>query len=112
MRIISSPVSASPLEPVRAPDAAGNRTHRDQAPTAKSAASVNSASARTIPATTGERPPVLGNPAAVGAGVTAQKVFHAVYGGRPEASLTEANRAYTKTDELRFRDTPFNLRVI
>lgn len=111
MRIISSPVSAAPLQPVRAPDAAGNRTHRDQAPTA-AGVSRNSEAAHTVRVTTGDRPQVWNGRATVGAGVTAQKVFHAVYGDRPESSLTEANRAYTKTDELRFRETPFSLRVI
>lgn len=112
MRIISSPVSVAPLQPVRAPDAAGNRTHRDQTPSAGPATFKNSASARALPVTTGERAQELGNQATVEAGVTAQKVFHAIYGDRPESSLTDANRAYTKTDELRFRETPFSLRVI
>ena len=88
------------------------RVKHDQTPAAAAAASKNSAGARTFAATTGDRPQELGNQATVGAGVTAQKVFHAIYGDRPESSLTEANRAYTKTDELRFRETPFNLRVI
>ncbi|MGZ0247443.1 MAG: hypothetical protein ACKVH1_16040 [Alphaproteobacteria bacterium] len=51
------------------------------------------------------------NVVTVGAGVTAQKVFHAVYGSPAEASLPEANRAYTRTDSLRFKDVPFTLRV-
>ncbi len=48
----------------------------------------------------------------VGAGVTAQKVFHAVYGDRPETSLTAANHAYSNSDALRFGDTNLSLRVV
>lgn len=112
MRVISPPVSAAPLQPVGAPHAAGNRTHRDQAPATAAPASKSTVSARTFAATTAKPSQGWDSQGTVEAGVTAQKVFHAVYGGLPEASLTEANRAYTKSDELRFRDTPFSQRVI
>lgn len=109
MRIISSPVSAAPVQPVRASDTAENRTHKDQAaanaPRKTSGAPVPTISPK-------EAPQVWANQGMVDTGVTAQKVFHAVYGDRPESSLTEANRAYTKTDDLRFRDTPLSRQVI
>jgi hypothetical protein len=113
MRIISSPGSAAPLCPIHAPDAVENRTHRDQSPAA-AARPLNSA--RTdpgiFPVISVERNHFEADRAMVDAGVMAQKVFHAIYGDRPEASLTEANRAYTKTDSLRFRETPFSVRVL
>jgi len=112
MRIISSPASVAPLHPVRAPDAAENRTHRDQAPTAAPAQKPVRAEANAVQMKSGDRIQIWGDQGMVGTGVTAQKVFHAIYGDRPESSLTEANRAYTKTDSLRFRETPFNLRVV
>lgn len=109
MRIISSPIPAAPVQPVRASDAAENRTHRDQtaanAPRKTSGTPVPTVSPK-------EATRVWTNQGMVDTGVTAQKVFHAVYGDRPESSLTEANRAYTKTDDLRFRDTPLSRRVI
>lgn len=113
MRIISSPGSAAPLRPISAPDAVENRTRRDQSP-ATAARLRNSARTDTgaFPAISGERNHFVADRAMVDAGVMAQKVFHAVYGDNPEASLTEANRAYTKTDSLRFREIPFSLRVI
>ena len=113
MRVISSPVSAAPLQPVRAPEAAGNRTHRDRSPTALGGSQdVARASAGARPAISGDYHQFVADQGVIGAGVTAQKVFHAVYGGRPETSLTEASRAYTNTDSLRFRETPFSLRVV
>lgn len=113
MRIISSPGSAAPLRPIDAPDAVENRTHRDQSPAA-AARLRNSARTDTVafPVIFVDRNHFVADQATVDAGVTAQKVFHAIYGDRPEASLTEASRAYTKTDSLRFRETPFSLRIV
>ena len=111
MRVISAPVQTAPVQPVRAANTAENRTHREQ-PSAEAAPS-RDARKGDVPATAqNHRPHLWENGATVDAGVTAQKVFHAVYGEAPEASLTEANRAYTKSDELRFRDARFSLRLI
>lgn len=111
MRIISAPVSTAPVQPVRASNAAENRTHRHQA--VSEATALNKPAERSdISVADNGRRQLWENQGTIGAGVTAQRVFHAVYGGRPEASLTEANRAYTKTDELRFREAQFSLRLI
>ena len=113
MRIISSPGSTAPLRPVHAPDAAENRTHRDRSPVAEGRLRSSArADTGTVPAISVDRSHFVADKAVIDAGLMTQKVFHAIYGDRPEASLTEANRAYTKTDSLRFRETPFNLRVI
>ena len=53
-----------------------------------------------------------GDQGVIDAGITTQKVFHAVSGAPAEAGLTDTNRAYTKTDSLKFREAPFSLRVI
>lgn len=115
MRIISQPASATQLRPVEAPQGLRNRVQRDSTPEATNTASdrVSTASMRpAAPATGGvERALATGSAATVNASVTAQKVFHAVSGSPAEASLPEANRAYTKTDSLRFKDVPFTLRV-
>lgn len=115
MRIISQPVSATQIRPVEAPQGLRNRVQRDSTPEADSAAfdGANTASTGRAVSAAGvaERMVSKGNAATVGAGVTAQKVFHAVSGSPAEASIPEANRAYTKTDSLRFKDVPFTLRV-
>ncbi|MFT5486626.1 MAG: hypothetical protein ACI9JL_002382 [Paracoccaceae bacterium] len=113
MRIISQPVSATQLRPVEAPQALRNRVQRDSTPEAGNTVSngANTASTGRTVSSAVERAVSTGNAATVGAGVTAQKVFHAVSGSPAEASLPEANRAYTKTDSLRFKDVPFTLRV-
>lgn len=116
MRIISQPVSAAQLRPVEAPQGLRNRVARDSAPEAHRNVSdgVKAAAAAPAAPAQGGAENVLsaGDTAMVRTGVTAQKVFHAVYGGPAEASLPEANRAYTKTDSLRFTDVPFTLRVV
>lgn len=115
MRIISPPISATPLRPVEAPQGVQNRVPRESAPGADTKASdrANSAPAGSAAPAAGAAKHAIsvGDAATVGAGVTAQKVFHAVSGSPAEASLPEANRAYTKTDSLRFKDVPFTLRV-
>lgn len=111
MRIISAPVSGAPVQPVRAADTAENRTQRDQA-AREAATPKGTAAGQSFAAANSVRQQWWAGQGTVDASVTAQKVFHAVYGDRPESSLTEANRAYTKSDELRFRDTPFSLRLI
>lgn len=115
MRIISQPVSATQLRPVEAPQGLRNRVQRDSTPEAGNAGpdSAVTAPAGRMISTTGaaDRAVSIGNTATVGAGVTAQKVFHAVYGGPAETSLPEASRAYTQSDSLRFKDVPFTLRV-
>lgn len=115
MRIISHPVSAAQLRPVEAPQGIRNRIPRGASPEAgnpvagddKPAPAGRSLSGAGTP----ERSLSAGNTATVGAGVTAQKVFHAVYGGPAETSLPDANRAYNRTDSLRFKDVPFTLRI-
>lgn len=112
--IISQPVSVTPLRPVGAPQGIRNRVQRDSAPQADTNVSGGAKSpALGSPSTASavERAVSASNVVTVGAGVTAQKVFHAVYGSPAEASLPEANRAYTRTDSLRFKDVPFTLRV-
>ena len=114
MRIISQPVSATQLRPVEASQGIRNRVQRDFAPQADTNVSDGvkaPAIGRVSSAMAAERAVSASNAATVGAGVTAQKVFHAVYGSPAEASLPEANRAYTRTDSLRFKDVPFTLRV-
>ena len=94
--------------------AAWNRVQRDSAPQADtnvSGGAKSPALGSPSTASAAERAVSASNAATVGAGVTAQKVFHAVYGSPAEASLPEANRAYTRTDSLRFKDVPFTLRV-
>lgn len=110
MRVISAPVTTAYVQPVRATNAAENRTHRDQAAPG-AAAPKGAREGKAFAVTQNHRPQIWENRGTVDAGVTAQKVFHAVYGEPPEASLTEANRAYTKSDELRFRDSRFSLRL-
>ena len=116
MRIISPPVSEMPLRPVEAPQGIRNRVPRDSAPGTdnKVSDSTNSASGGQRVSTAGAAGATLsaGNPATVGAGVTAQKVFHAAKGSPAETSLPEVSRAYTKTDSLRFKDVPFTVRVV
>jgi hypothetical protein len=114
MRVISSPVAMAPVQPVRAPDSAGNRLQRERFAAEGTARSPDGArtNANAVPAMSAERPMLWGDQGVIGAGIAAQKVFHAVSGAPAEASLTDANRAYTKTDSLKFRETPFSLRVI
>jgi hypothetical protein len=116
MRIISPPISEMPLRPVEAPQGIRNRVPRDSAPGTnnKVSDSTNSASGGQRVSTAGAAGATLsaGNPATVGAGVTAPKVFHAPHGGPAETSLPEVSRAYTKTDSLRFKDVPFTVRVV
>ena len=45
------------------------------------------------------------------AGVVAQSVYHERFDGRREESVVHVTRAYSRTDELRFRQTPYTLRV-
>ncbi|MEX2453146.1 MAG: hypothetical protein WD470_00490 [Rhodospirillaceae bacterium] len=45
------------------------------------------------------------------AGIVAQSVYHARFGGRPEESCVHATRAYLRTSDLAFRDEPGILRV-
>lgn len=114
MRIISQPVSATQLRPVEAPQGVRNRVPRDAAPQAdaKAADGAKSAARGREPSTgVSEQAVSAGIAVTVGAGVTAQKVFHAVYGSPAEPSLPEANRAYNGADSLRFKDVPFTLRV-
>lgn len=116
MRIISQPVSAAQLRPVEAPQGLRNRVARDSAPEAQGIVSDDAKAAPAAPAAParGDADTALSasDAALLRAGVTTQKVFHAVYGAPAEASLPEANRAYTKTDSLRFTDVPFTLRVV
>jgi hypothetical protein len=119
MRIISPPIHEMPLRPVEASQGIRNRVSRDAVPDAshagqKAADNAGSASgARDVAAARAmDGVARSGNSAIVGASVSAQKVFHAVYGGPAEASLPDANRAYTKTDSLRFKDVPFTMRVV
>jgi len=114
MRVISSPVATAPVQPVRAPDSAENRLQRERFAAAGAARSpdVARANADAVPAMSGERAMLWGDQGVIDAGITAQKVFHAVSGAPAEASLTDANRAYAKTDSLKFRESPFSLRVI
>jgi hypothetical protein len=114
MRIISQPISATQLRPVEAPQGIRNRVQRDSAPRADTNGSDGAKSpaiGSPSSASATERAVSANNAATVGAGVTAQKVFHAVYGSAAETSLPEASRAYTRTDSLRFKDVPFTLRV-
>ena len=101
MRIISLTVSEIPLRPVEAPQGIRDRVPRDSAPGTdnKVSDSTNSASGGQRVSTAGAAGATLsaGNPATVGAGVTAQKVFHATNGSPAETSLPEVSRAYTKS---------------
>ena len=116
MRIISQPVSAAQLRPVEALQGIRNRVARDSAPetgtpvTDEAMPATAQGGDSVVTATDSVFSP--GNTATVGAGVTAQKVFHAVYGGPAETSLPQANRAYDRTDSLRFKDVPFTLKVV
>jgi hypothetical protein len=114
MRVISSPIATAPVQPVRAPDSAENRLQREQSATVHRARSSDTApvKANMGTASSGEPAMLWGDQGVIDAGITTQKVFHAVSGAPAEASLTEANRAYTKTDSLKFREIPFSLRVI
>jgi len=116
MRIISQPVHEMPVRPVEAPQGIRNRISRDTAPESgcRSPESTESGTrARSVSVT---RPSGIANSvgqsATVNAGLNAQKVFHALNGSPAEASLPDANRAYTKSDSLRFRDVPFTMRVV
>ena len=111
MCVISSPVATAP---VSAPDSAENRLQSERFAAAGAARSTDGAraNANVVPVMSGQRPMLWGDQGVIDAGVTAQKVFHAVSGAPAEASLTDANRAYAKTDSLKFQETPFNLRVI
>ena len=115
MRIVTSPVSHTQMQPVRASDSVRSRVRRDQESVAvvKTADPVKNArsGSSSLQAVSGDRQLVSGDPALVTVGVTAQRVFHACYGDRPEESLVHANRAYAQTDSLKFRDIPFTLRV-
>ena len=115
MRIVTSPVSNAQMQPVRASDAVRSRVRRDQEPVAvvKAADPVKNArpSSSSLQNVSGDRQLVSGAPALVSVSVTSQRVFHAFYEDRPEESLVHANRAYSKTDSLKFRDIPFTLRV-
>lgn len=116
MRIIPQPVHAAQLRPVEAPQGIRNRVSRDSAPEThapeKDETKLATARGGVSVLTAADRALSPGNTATVGAGVTAQKVFHAVYGSPAETSLPEARRAYDRTDSLRFKDVPFTLRVV
>lgn len=45
------------------------------------------------------------------AGIVAQSLFHARFGGRPEESTIHAARAYLRTSDLSFADARSTLRV-
>lgn len=116
MRIISHPVQEMPVRPVEAPQGIRNRISRDTAPESgyRSPESAESGSrARSVAVIRPSDAAIsAGQSAMVSAGLNAQKVFHALNGSPAEASLPDVNRAYTKTDSLRFRNVPFTMRVV
>jgi hypothetical protein len=116
MRIISPPVKELPVHPVEAPQGIRSRVSRDPTPDAGYKASDsagNGSGARRVSAITVSGAALsVRHSATVGTGLSAQKVFHALNGSPAEVSLPEVNRAYTKTDSLRFKDVPFTMRVV
>jgi hypothetical protein len=90
MWIISQPVSATLLLPIGAQQGIRNRVQHDASPRADTNVSGGAKSAALVSLSTAsaaEWAVSASNAATVGAGVTAQKVFHAVYGSPAEASL-------------------------
>jgi len=116
MRIISPPVQEMPVRPVEASQGIRTRISRDTAPESGYRSSDSAGSgvrARSVSVTRSLDAAIsVGHSATVSAGLNAQKVFHALNGSPAEASLPDVNRAYTKTDSLRFRDVPFTMRVV
>jgi hypothetical protein len=115
MRIISTTLPTSRMEPVSAPAGVKNRIRREtsdrsaavQADTAERTGSrVGNGAALSAP-----EYPLDQNRAVVGAGLTAQSLFHTRHGQAPEESLIKANDAYVRADEMKFRQVPFTLRI-
>ena len=55
--------------------------------------------------------PVAGSASTALAGIVAQSLFHARFGGRPEESTIHAARAYLRTSDLSFADARNTLRM-